>query len=96
MPDLYSCPDSPCDSNAAAALPLDASPPVGIGLVRGLPRLLRGLLSWTLVPVFPLGRLVPSRADALDDPAREAAGLTLVLTGIRSRDDGARSSESTA
>lgn len=38
-----------------------------------------------MIPVFPLARLFPTAADLLDDPAREADGLTLVLTGIQCR-----------
>lgn len=38
-----------------------------------------------MIPVFPLARLFPSDADLLDDPAREADGLTLVLTGVQCR-----------
>ena len=53
------------------------------GLVGGFRRLGRGLLSWAMVPVFPLAPLLPSRAQRLDDPARERDGLTLVLNGIQ-------------
>lgn len=51
----------------------------------GLRRIARGLLSWAMVPVFPLGRLVPSSADRYDVPEREPHGLTLILTGILGR-----------
>jgi pimeloyl-ACP methyl ester carboxylesterase len=55
----------------------------GVGRVRGLRRIGRGLLSWAMVPVFPLAPLLPSLASRLDDPARERDGLTIVLSGIQ-------------
>ena len=60
------------------------SPPVpGVGPASGLRRMGRGLLGWALVPVFLLGRWIRGTAALLDDPSREADGLTLVLTGVQ-------------
>jgi pimeloyl-ACP methyl ester carboxylesterase len=60
-------------------------PPPGIGPVTGWRRVARGLASWLLFPLFLFGRVVTGRAGVLDDPAREADGLTLVLTGVQGR-----------
>ncbi len=62
-----------------------ADPVPGVGLVRGMRRLGRGLASFALLPFFLLGRFWPGRAAALDDPAREADGLTLLFTGIQGK-----------
>ena len=48
-------------------------------------RIGRGLLGLALIPIFIIGRWVRGTARLLDDPAREADGLTLVLTGVQGR-----------
>jgi hypothetical protein len=61
-------------------------PPLpGIGPVTGWRRFARGAGSWLLFPLFLLGRIITGRAGLLDNPRREADGLTLVLTGIQGR-----------
>jgi hypothetical protein len=68
-----------------ADVPQKSRPLAGIGPAYGFNRVRRGVLSWLVVPVFPAARLLPSRADQLDNPDRESDGLTIVLTGIQGR-----------
>lgn len=51
----------------------------------GLVRIGRGLLSWLLIPFFLIGKWIGPAAARLDDPALEAEGLTIVLTGVLGR-----------
>ncbi|QDT16278.1 hypothetical protein [Alienimonas californiensis] len=44
-----------------------------------------GWASLLRVPVCPVGRLIRGRAPALDDPAAQRQGLTIVLPGIQGR-----------
>jgi pimeloyl-ACP methyl ester carboxylesterase len=60
-------------------------PPRGTGEVTGLNRFGRGLLSWLMIPFFLVGKWFGPTTDRLDDPALEAEGLTIVLTGILGR-----------
>ena len=57
----------------------------GIGRVIGFARLGRGVLSWLMIPVFLVGKWFGPTAARLDDPALEADGLTIILTGIQGR-----------
>jgi len=59
--------------------------PYGVGESTGLIRIGRGLLSWLTLPFFLAGKWWGSTAARLDDPALEADGLTIVLTGILGR-----------
>lgn len=57
----------------------------GIGPASGLRRIARGLAGLLLIPLALLGRWIGGKAPLLDDPACEADGLTLVLTGVQGR-----------
>ena len=63
-------------------IPSDAGPkPYGTGWRRaGV-----GVASLLRVPVCPLGRFVRGPEARLDDPAKQADGLTLILPGIQGR-----------
>lgn len=59
--------------------------PDNVGQVIGLARLGRGLLSWLMIPFFLVGKWFGPTVALLDNPALEAEGLTIVLTGIQGR-----------